>query len=299
MREQYYIYRMFDKNNKLLYLGKTTNFKRRLGCHFSKSIIKDQPWKLDVEYIKVFEVKTRCDMDMLEIYLIGKERPLYNVQYSETDVPKLKINYKEYNVFFIHNPLKKEESIVKYYNLSNKQKEIISSKLNICDHKKLNSYDDYWGFSYMWYSRLKNEEIKRIQLNLYNYFTNVTQNELCERKWTTYSDMKKPLSGRGYKKGFIEEGSLLNIYNSCKSYAYLLNNFPSTIEKELANNCNIDENFCSIFELVKIVKYITIDMDNELNIYITSIRIRTLFKDWLYNEDNFKEIEIHYVNNKE
>ena len=111
--------------------------------------------------------------------------------------------------------------------------------------------------------------------------------------------MKKPLSGRGYKKGFIEEGSLLNVYNSCKSYAYLLNNFPSTIEKELANNCNIDENFCSIFELVKIVKYITIDMDNELNIYIPSIRIRTLFKDWLYNEYNFKEIEIHYVNNKE
>ena len=40
----------------------------------------------------------------------------------------------------------------------------------------------------------------------------------------------------------------------------------------------------TIYDLIRITKYITVDLNHKLNIYIPSERVRTLFVEWLNKE---------------
>lgn len=43
---KFYIYKMYDETNELLYIGKTTNIEQRMNCHFSRDITERQEWKM-------------------------------------------------------------------------------------------------------------------------------------------------------------------------------------------------------------------------------------------------------------
>ena len=79
MSKKYYIYKMFDNDNNLLYIGKTHNLYGRMNAHFSIETIKKQPWKQEVYKTEVIELYNQYDIDIVEIYLIGKEKPKYNI----------------------------------------------------------------------------------------------------------------------------------------------------------------------------------------------------------------------------
>ena len=69
-------------------------------------------------------------------------------------------------------------------------------------------------------------------------------------------------------------------FNDCESYAYLRNDFPSDLEKR---NDDIDVDFYSIYYLVSVVVYITLDLNKHLNLYLPSIRVYKIFNKWLNN----------------
>ena len=78
MSKKYYIYKMYNNKDELLYIGKTHNLYARMNAHFSNAILNEQPWKQEVYKVEVIELYNQYDIDIIEIYLIGKEKPKYN-----------------------------------------------------------------------------------------------------------------------------------------------------------------------------------------------------------------------------
>ena len=153
---KFYVYKMYDENEELLYVGKTTRFDARMIQHFSKDTIEKQPWKEDVNYIKYFELYAKVDMDMTELYLIATERPKHNELSTDTTLPKNKfeINKKKYDkIIEIKMPKKKIENLKSWNDFKNE----IKDKINIYKNnnfKKI-SKNDIWSFSRNWFKKQK------------------------------------------------------------------------------------------------------------------------------------------------
>ena len=296
MSKKYYIYKMYDNDNNLLYIGKTHNLYARMNAHFSTETLKKQPWKQEVYKVEVIELYNQYDIDIVEIYLIGKEKPKYNLdKVYENTSPSFDILYKIKNKFIINNPLNielKDEDIQKkitsskevydLYNLSEQEKEIIISNLNIYNKTHIKNPKDKNTLSLNW---MNNEEnLKRLKIDTYSFFKNKVKTKSKFNRWTTYEGYGDSLKSDGYTKGLVYKGESLEKFNDCKSYAYLRNDFPSDLEKQIKD---IDVDFYSIHYLAKVVKYITVDLNHELNLYVPSRRVRDLLCEWL-NIDKIK-----------
>ena len=150
---KFYIYKMYDKNDELLYIGKTTNIETRLNSHFTKDMVNKQAWKKDVVYIKYFELYTKVDMDITELYLIALERPKFNMMSTDTELPRndMDINVKKcHDVIYFSIPQHRIEDLINWGEYKNKIKE----NLSICQHEKINSIgDSTYACSNMWYER--------------------------------------------------------------------------------------------------------------------------------------------------
>lgn len=70
----YYIYKFFDVNDNLLYVGKTTNLKTRFKQHRL-----DKKWFYEVEKVMYAECNTQSDMSIYELYYINTLNPKYNI----------------------------------------------------------------------------------------------------------------------------------------------------------------------------------------------------------------------------
>ena len=79
-----YIYRMFDENDELLYIGKTTQLDYRLYSHFYKN---REYWKDMVVRMDAHRFDNEADMHIYEMYLITKHKPAFNRDASCVDVP--------------------------------------------------------------------------------------------------------------------------------------------------------------------------------------------------------------------
>ena len=290
MSKKYYIYKMFDNDNNLLYIGKTHNFYARMNAHFSAETLKKQPWKQEVYKVEVIELYNQYDIDIVEIYLIGKEKPKYNIdRVYENTSPSFDIIYKIKNKFIIDNPLNielKDEDIQKkitsskevydLYNLSKKEKETIMNNLNIYNRTHIKNSNDKNALSLNWMR--DKENLKRLSMDTNNFFRNKVKTKSKFNRWTTYEGYEDYLKGKNYTKGLVHKGELLDKFNDCESYAYLRNDFPSDLEKR---NDDIDVDFYSIYYLVSVVVYITLDLNKHLNLYLPSIRVYKIFNDWL------------------
>lgn len=101
-----YVYRFIDKNEKVIYVGKTNDLDRRYKQHFngyghlSDSCYRSV-WK--IEYIKV---DNEINALLLETYYINKYRPFYNklnktkraVSVDNINLKEIKDNWKTYRV---------------------------------------------------------------------------------------------------------------------------------------------------------------------------------------------------------
>lgn len=56
-----------------------------------------------------------------------------------------------------------------------------------------------------------------------------------------------------------------------------MNKYPTDLEKENEEYAKL----LTIYDLIRITKYITVDLNHKLNIYIPSERVRTSFIEWL------------------
>lgn len=75
------IYQFFDKNEKILYIGKAINLKKRVASYFTKNHenAKTKILVSKIAFIKHIVVETETDALLLENNLIKKHQPRYNI----------------------------------------------------------------------------------------------------------------------------------------------------------------------------------------------------------------------------
>ena len=86
-----YIYKLMDKNENLLYIGKTKNINTRLYQHHNVGHLPNECYQR-AEWIDVCELPTYADAGILERYLIGTYEPEYNKQYTAEGTPTIGID---------------------------------------------------------------------------------------------------------------------------------------------------------------------------------------------------------------
>jgi predicted GIY-YIG superfamily endonuclease len=82
MKKQYNVYKFLDKEGNVLYVGKTTNIKRRMENHFTKGHLPAECYK-QVCTIKCIKCESQVEMAMKEMYFINKYKPQYNTEFVE------------------------------------------------------------------------------------------------------------------------------------------------------------------------------------------------------------------------
>jgi len=70
------VYKFYNINNELLYVGITNNMKIRLKQHK-----QDKEWFDEIKRIYITEKMTRNEAHIYEIFYIANENPLYNIDY--------------------------------------------------------------------------------------------------------------------------------------------------------------------------------------------------------------------------
>lgn len=96
-------YQMYDKNNVVIYVGKAKNLKRRLSSYFNRTHTgKTAELVKNISYFKYIVTNTELESFILEINLIKKYNPKYNIllkddksypyiEYSSKPYPSLKV----------------------------------------------------------------------------------------------------------------------------------------------------------------------------------------------------------------
>ena len=80
------VYKFFNSQNKILYIGKAKNIKNRVKSYLNirksegKRIAK---LKASIKYVETIITKTESDALILEQGLISKKRPPYNIQFRD------------------------------------------------------------------------------------------------------------------------------------------------------------------------------------------------------------------------
>lgn len=177
---------------------------------------------------------------------------------------------------------------------------IYSKLLNIYDgNLNTNIKQKQTGLSSTWFGKKVNIPIiQQIKKNLYNYFANILNAKSDTIMWTTFKDSKMKLRGKGYSKEFKAEqldtvanayGFLAcnsrstNKYGNCFNLAYCLNVYlhPSVSQFFKQKGIAIDEDLYALSEMIQWIWRSRIRNGKNINIYIPSIRMRTLLSLWV------------------
>lgn len=76
-----YLYRAFDSDGQLLYVGISGKWSERLHQHE-----RDSAWMQLTDYVKIERFDTREEVAEAERFAVQTEKPVYNKQYSTTFV---------------------------------------------------------------------------------------------------------------------------------------------------------------------------------------------------------------------
>jgi len=68
------LYRFYDQNDNLLYVGITKFFEPRLKQHY-----KNADWFFETAFVRLEHYSTRQDVELAESYAIKTENPRYNI----------------------------------------------------------------------------------------------------------------------------------------------------------------------------------------------------------------------------
>ena len=276
---KYYVYRFLNKQNIIVYVGRTGNLYQRFLQH--------EHLTNDIERIEYIECDSEAEMAWKEIYYI-------NLYYNElsTNISDVYLNgkmkdiglndkWKRYK--YDHQLENKDIGSLERYN-----KHVIDvpnydykSLIHIIDHEKLNDIGkDKYSISQKWFNEHKYDGlVDKLRRNTTNLFRNITPSSTSDNLWTTYEAFREDIKGKGFAKSFTYLGIDSEKDYSDRIYlAYLANNFyPATIQ----NTFDISEDQYALSELLQFMFKSALSNGNEIWIYIPSKRMRNLLIDWI------------------
>ncbi len=171
--------------------------------------------------------------------------------------------------------------------------------------KFINIYEDKMNYNYVldgkvkghepsatWLKNANDEVIKQLKKNLYTYFRGCGKSE--DNLWTTKKSMKEKFKGKGYTKGFIPWTTrATNDYQDTHNLAFAYNLYMNPFEKQFFEDAGVivNQDLLAVSDLLHWIwrSAIRKQKPEAINIYIPSLRMRTLLYQWLNNEEiNFK-----------
>lgn len=81
--KEYYVYRFLDKDNDVIYVGKTTNMKQRLSVHFGTKGHLDDKCYDETNKIDYTINYSDSENSICEIFFINYYKPKYNKEFNE------------------------------------------------------------------------------------------------------------------------------------------------------------------------------------------------------------------------
>lgn len=213
----------------------------------------------------------------------------------DSQIQKYYYDYFElqYEYYHIENNLSAYK-MVKTLNLDyDKQFKMKAKELiHIIDNNKLNAIGDYYGdgkyttaLSKTWYLKNKDTElVDTLRKNLLNFFRKYCEDKSELNMWTTFSDYKGVLKGKGYTKGFVSCNSrATNQYSNKKNCAYTINRYLNPFYEAffLQRGIEIDQDKFALSEMLQWIWRSAIRNNEEINLYIPSQRMRNLLIDFL------------------
>lgn len=267
---------------------------------------------------KFIEEKRLCDMNSLAYYggsvmmwlfpieVFNSFRKIYILTYMfNSQVQRYYYDYYNLNYDYIYVTGNNFDNYHFTDNINQKQNILYDFKnlINIYEDEKLNMLGDReTDLSKNWYSRNKNNvAIKQLKNNMMNFFANICKTKTSENLWTTFVDYKSYLKGKGYTKGFVPLNMRAsNKYKDRISVAYPVNRYLNTGVKNffLQHNVDVDEDGFAISEMVQFIWRSAIREGNQIQLYIPSIRMRNLLKQWIEDNSNSKNREVYSVSQK-
>ena len=275
-----YVYVMYNKDNDVLYVGKTSDIESRMRQHFG---CNREEWKDEVVSIKYMDCYTEVDMSIYEIYLINILKPKYNMSmlYKGDSLLYLDYNLKDYNI----------DNTEEYYDISDEEKARIKKYLVIYEDKgksKMNSnYDSITNIkrsnnavSLRW-SNDNADKYSRIVKNAGQYFKTLNSKDNSIRVRNVYVSMwsNHIESNKEYIKDLKKCLNSFNLNENIRVICYLKNDYISNDNKR----CDISSKK-SIMILVNTLKKSAIQKCETVYAYIPSSRMRDLLNKYLNNE---------------
>lgn len=157
--------------------------------------------------------------------------------------------------------------------------------IHICDDEKLNQIGEKRStFSKNWFANIPTDMKKQLKNHIRNYFVHKTRAKAEQILWTTFKDIRKDLSAKGYTKGFLScNARATNEYHHRAYMAYMINIFPNPIYKQFFSRYGVivHDDLYAVSEMVQWVWRSAIRDNKEVWLYVPSSRMRTLFTDWL------------------
>ena len=264
---------------------------RSLVCVNQKLLLWHYPPNIFTLFDKIYILTYLFEASILKNYF-----DLYKIEYDKKSI------YSENGKYHISNfyiPDTKE-----YLKLIN----IYDGNLNTNVKQKLT------GLSSTWFDKKVNIPIiEQMKRNLNNYLRNILNAKSETIMWTTFKSSKMKLKGKGYSKEFTTEqlesienayGFLAcnarstNKYGKCYNLAYCLNVYlhPSVSQFFRQKGIVIDEELYALSEMIQWIWRSRIRNDESINIYIPSIRMRSLLNSWLNMSLEYQNL--NYQNKK-
>ena len=167
------------------------------------------------------------------------------------------------------------------------------SLIHICEKEKLNRIGGkVTDLSKSWYARNKNNALMtQLKNNTSNFFRNICGGRSSQCIWTTFKSSRRDLQGKGYTKGFLScNMRATNEYRDRDCVAYLMNRYmnPNVKNFFLQHGVNVDEDGYALSEMLQFIWRSAIRDGKEIWVYIPSIRMRNLLKQWI--EENSPKI---------
>lgn len=313
LRDAGYILILDEVANVIERLDKITKDDIGMLLTSNKIEVKDRKviW-LDESYDGVFDSRhtnIKYHAQQGNIYLHGnsvlfwtfpaKVFELFEETYILTYLFDGQIQKYYYDLFNIGYKFKSVEKLGKGYSLvpfdsKNEGRELYRGLINIYDGdlnenfilKKPKGNE----LSTTWLRNADNKTLERLKMNLITYFRKGCKAKTKDIIWTTKKDFKSKLKGNGYTKGFISLNTrATNKHQDTHNLAYVYNRYMNPIEKSFFNDVGVkvDEDVLALSDLLQWVWRSAIRKNNPepINIYIPSLRMRTLLYQWLNNEE--------------
>jgi len=218
---------------------------------------------------------------MFPIRMFYAFREVYILTYKFEGQPLswyFKLNEVKYKKMWVKNSKFTLESQSRHLNLE---------LFNIINKHKINDIGSKpRSLCKLWYEKASPDQLETLRRNTQNYFNKVVTSKSKQNMWTTFMDYQEQVSGGGYKLGFVSLNMLAtNKYSDKSSIAYLVNRYVNPYDRKFfaSYNVEIDEDEYALSEMLQFIWRSRIRKGETVNIYVPSIRMRTLFNTWLLN----------------